>query len=70
MTRTDSDTWDLASSVGATATMVATGRALASAVVRRHHLAIGPRQHRGHRIRARHSRFRHPPRPREFGGAA
>ncbi|TDK93598.1 class I SAM-dependent methyltransferase [Mycolicibacterium mucogenicum] len=30
MTRTDSDTWDLASSVGATATMVATARALAS----------------------------------------
>lgn len=28
--RTDSDTWDLASSVGATATMVATSRALAS----------------------------------------
>jgi methyltransferase (TIGR00027 family) len=30
MTRTDNDTWDLASSVGATATMVATQRALAS----------------------------------------
>jgi methyltransferase (TIGR00027 family) len=30
MTRTDGDTWDLASSVGATATMVATARALAS----------------------------------------
>jgi len=30
MTRTDSDTWDLASSVGATATMVATARALAT----------------------------------------
>lgn len=30
MTRSDSDTWDLASSVGATATMVATARALAS----------------------------------------
>jgi methyltransferase (TIGR00027 family) len=31
MTRTDEDTWDLASSVGATATMVAAARALASA---------------------------------------
>ncbi len=31
MTRTDQDTWDLASSVGATATMVAATRALASA---------------------------------------
>ena len=31
MTRTDSDSWDLASSVGATATMVAAARALASA---------------------------------------
>ncbi|MCV7282458.1 SAM-dependent methyltransferase [Mycolicibacterium flavescens] len=30
MTRTDNDTWDLASSVGATATAVATSRALAS----------------------------------------
>ena len=30
MTRTDDDTWDLASSVGATATLVAAGRALAS----------------------------------------
>ena len=30
MARTDDDTWDLASSVGATATMVATARALAS----------------------------------------
>lgn len=30
MTRTDDDSWDLASSVGATATMVATARALAS----------------------------------------
>ncbi|OLO99782.1 SAM-dependent methyltransferase [Mycolicibacterium porcinum] len=30
MTRTDDDSWDLASSVGATATMVATGRAIAS----------------------------------------
>jgi methyltransferase (TIGR00027 family) len=30
MTRTDNDTWDLASSVGATATMVATARAVAS----------------------------------------
>jgi len=30
MTRTDQDTWDLASSVGATATMVAAARALAS----------------------------------------
>lgn len=30
MARTDNDTWDLASSVGATATMVATQRALAS----------------------------------------
>lgn len=30
MTRTDNDTWDLASSVGATATMVATGRAMAT----------------------------------------
>src|SRR6185312_4805413 len=29
MARTDNDTWDLASSVGATATMVATQRALA-----------------------------------------
>ncbi|MGV9801651.1 class I SAM-dependent methyltransferase, partial [Mycobacterium sp. NPDC003449] len=31
MARSDSDTWDLASSVGATATMVAAARALASA---------------------------------------
>ncbi|WP_099021815.1 class I SAM-dependent methyltransferase [Mycolicibacterium palauense] len=31
MTRTDDDSWDLASSVGATATMVAAGRAMASA---------------------------------------
>ena len=30
MTRSDNDSWDLASSVGATATMVATVRALAS----------------------------------------
>lgn len=30
MARTDNDTWDLASSVGATATMVAAGRARAS----------------------------------------
>lgn len=30
MTRTDQDSWDLASSVGATATMVAAARALAS----------------------------------------
>src|SRR6185312_15309041 len=30
MTRTDGDTWDLASSVGATATMVAAARAMAS----------------------------------------
>ncbi len=30
MARTDDDTWDLASSVGATATLVATGRAIAS----------------------------------------
>jgi O-methyltransferase involved in polyketide biosynthesis len=30
MARTDNDTWDLASSVGATATMVAASRALAS----------------------------------------
>jgi methyltransferase (TIGR00027 family) len=30
MTRTDGDSWDLASSVGATATLVATGRAIAS----------------------------------------
>ncbi|MEZ0362464.1 class I SAM-dependent methyltransferase [Mycobacterium sp. pUA109] len=30
MARTDNDTWDLASSVGATATMVAAGRAMAS----------------------------------------
>src|SRR5262249_7168761 len=30
MARTDNDSWDLASSVGATATAVATGRALAS----------------------------------------
>ena len=30
MTRTDQDTWDLASSVGATATMVAAARAVAS----------------------------------------
>jgi O-methyltransferase involved in polyketide biosynthesis len=30
MARTDNDTWDLASSVGATATMVATQRALAN----------------------------------------
>ena len=29
MARTDDDTWDLASSVGATATLVATARALA-----------------------------------------
>ncbi len=32
MTRTDNDTWDLASSVGATATMVAAARAMASRV--------------------------------------
>ena len=32
MTRTDQDTWDLASSVGATATMVAAARAVASGV--------------------------------------
>ena len=30
MARTDGDTWDLASSVGATATMVAAARAMAS----------------------------------------
>src|SRR5262245_55591849 len=30
MTRTDNDTWDLASSVGATATMVAAARAIAT----------------------------------------
>src|ERR1044071_1285542 len=30
MTRTDNDTWDLASSVGATATMVAAARAVAT----------------------------------------
>src|ERR1700676_1971604 len=30
MARTDNDTWDLASSVGATATMVAAARAMAS----------------------------------------
>ena len=30
MARTEDDSWDLASSVGATATMVATSRALAS----------------------------------------
>ena len=30
MARTDDDTWDLASSVGATATMVAAARAMAS----------------------------------------
>src|SRR5271166_3251099 len=30
MTRTDDDSWDLASSVGATATMVAAGRAMAT----------------------------------------
>src|ERR1700735_4842620 len=30
MTRTDDDSWDLASSVGVTATMVAAGRAMAS----------------------------------------
>ncbi|MGH3524594.1 MAG: class I SAM-dependent methyltransferase, partial [Mycobacterium sp.] len=30
MPRTDSDSWDLASSVGATATMVAAARAVAS----------------------------------------
>jgi O-methyltransferase involved in polyketide biosynthesis len=30
MARTDNDTWDLASSVGATATMVAAARAIAS----------------------------------------
>src|SRR5690349_18933066 len=30
MARTDDDSWDLASSVGATATLVATGRAIAS----------------------------------------
>ena len=30
MSRTDADSWDLASSVGATATMVAAARALAS----------------------------------------
>jgi methyltransferase (TIGR00027 family) len=38
MARTDKDTWDLASSVGATATMVATQRALAS----REHLIDDP----------------------------
>ena len=32
MTRTDNDTWDLASSVGATATMVAAARAIATKV--------------------------------------
>lgn len=31
MTRTDNDTWDLASSVGSTATMIAAGRAMATA---------------------------------------
>ncbi|GEM_PF-6171035 len=31
MTRSDGDSWDLASSVGATATMVAAARALATA---------------------------------------
>ncbi|MBO0880998.1 MAG: class I SAM-dependent methyltransferase, partial [Mycobacterium sp.] len=31
MARSDSDSWDLASSVGATATMVAAARALATA---------------------------------------
>ena len=31
MTRTEDDTWDLASSVGATATMVAAARAMAGA---------------------------------------
>ena len=30
MTRTDDDSWDLASSVGATATMIAAGRAMAT----------------------------------------
>ena len=30
MTRTENDTWDLASSVGATATMVAAARAIAT----------------------------------------
>ncbi|NKE31666.1 SAM-dependent methyltransferase, partial [Mycobacterium tuberculosis] len=30
MARTDDDSWDLASSVGATATLVAAGRAIAS----------------------------------------
>ena len=30
MTRTDNDTWDLATSVGATATMVAAARAIAT----------------------------------------
>lgn len=34
MARTDDDTWDLASSVGATATMVASARAMASRVER------------------------------------
>jgi methyltransferase (TIGR00027 family) len=34
MTRTDSDTWDLASGVGATATMVAAARAMASRAAR------------------------------------
>jgi len=34
MTRTDNDTWDLASSVGATATMVAAARAMATAAER------------------------------------
>jgi methyltransferase (TIGR00027 family) len=34
MTRTDDDSWDLASSVGATATMVAAGRAMATKDVR------------------------------------
>ncbi|MGH3969400.1 MAG: class I SAM-dependent methyltransferase, partial [Mycobacterium sp.] len=34
MTRTDNDTWDLASSVGATATMVAAARAMATTAER------------------------------------
>ena len=32
MARTDDDTWDLASSVGATATMIAASRAMAKAL--------------------------------------
>ena len=53
MKRTDADSWDLASSVGATATMVAAARALASeepepADQRPLRRGIGPR--RGHRL--------------------